>query len=262
MNGHNPKRPTNDCHDVVSLLQELPRVAAPTDFNASLKARIAAAQAEANQFAEITDLIKELPRVTAPSDFDFKLRARIAQAKAEEQKASQGWVAALFGQSFTWVQAGAAMAAVAVVVSFVTFGVLRSEQEIVVPSSATNVEVASQNTVSPSREHETVAVEPKSAPRLPSATNGIANASLKPKTVRPAASLSNTGDRVREKEDLTPAFEKTDVVASKVMIKDQNGAARMVNLSEYNLGLQTAHLRPAQPRTAPPTIETAAMNIY
>lgn len=261
MIGYNPKanQPdllADDFQDVAALLRELPRVAAPTDFNASLKARIASAKAEAHEFAGVTALVKELPRVAAPADFDFKLRARIAQAKAEQQKASAGWFAEWFGRTFSWAQASAAMAAVAIVVSVVSFGVLRSDTNVN-PTAPTTIAKTFDPTPSVVPTDQ-ISVKPEAQA---SATDSLPSASVQPRTIkygpRPTTSVIPPGDR-KVMIVNTPA--PSTLMATKVMIKHQSGEARMVNLSEYNLGLQTAHLRSTP--TAPRTVETAAVNIY
>ena len=256
MNGHNPKanRQSDDFQDVLALLKELPRVSAPADFNASLKARIAAAKIEANEFADITALVKELPRVSAPSDFDFKLRARIAQAKAQQHKSSTGWFAELFGQTFSWLQAGTAMAAVAIVVSIVTFGVLRSDPSIDTPTPTNVAQVAAPTPQIASTAQTPMSVEPKASSSQSQLNTVISTAPLKTRSIK-SASHSSTPVTVPN----TPAA-GAEIATSKVMIKHQSGEARMVNLSEYNLGLQTAHLRSAQTKTA--SVETAMANIY
>jgi hypothetical protein len=43
------------------------------------------------------------------------------------------------------------------------------------------------------------------------------------------------------------------LVATKVMIKHRSGAARMIDPSEYNFGLQTANLRPTPVKATPST---------
>ncbi len=261
MIGHNPKANQPDFEDVTALLRELPRVAVPTDFNASLKARIAAAKAESHEFAGVTALVKELPRVAAPADFDFKLRARIAQAKAEQQNVSGGWFAEWFGRTFSWVQASAALAAVAIVVSVVSFGVLRGEKPI---ETAAPTEVAQGFNPTPSvapTMPQIVTDDPQPKVIAPQPISVRANAGGKPNRIHtgnhPTNPTINSGDR---NTLVAAAPAPSTMVATKVMIKHQSGEARMVNLSEYNLGLQTAHLRstPATSRT----VETAAVNIY
>jgi hypothetical protein len=86
----------------------------------------------ADEVSGVAALVAHLPRVSAPSDFDFKLRARIALSQAAERE-QRGWLAALFGRSFTWAQAGAAMAAVAVVVSLTTYQLLPGESPVSAP---------------------------------------------------------------------------------------------------------------------------------
>ncbi len=268
MIGHNPKANqhsenfrADDCQDVAALLRELPRVAAPTDFNASLKARIATAKAADNEFAGVTALVKGLPRVVAPADFDFKLRARIAQAKAEQQKSSAGWFAEWFGRTFSWMQASAALAAVAMVVSVVSFGVLRSDN--IEDSTASTTIAKAADLVQSVVPTDLTQASPEPRPKTiqSPATDSLSNVSVKTRTIkyapRPTTSMITTGERkVIGVETPVPST----LVATKVMIKHQSGQSRMVNLSEYNLGLQTAHLRstPATPRS----VETAMANIY
>lgn len=246
MNGHNPKtnHQSDDFQNVIALLQELPRVSVPADFNASLKARIAAAKAESHEFADITGLLKELPRVSAPSDFDFKLRARIAQAKSEQQKASAGWFAELFGRSFSWLQASAAMAAVAIVVSAVTFGVLRSDDGVSTPNNPATV---AMNVEKP--EANTTAQPNVVIPSVPETNPVRTQRNYTPAPINVAATSRPLSSRNIKYSAPIPEIKRPDVpvnntstaIASKVMIKHQSGQSRMVNLSEYNLGLQTAH---------------------
>jgi hypothetical protein len=263
MIGHNPKAnaPTDELPEIAALLSELPRVSAPTDFNASLQARLASAKAEAHEFAGVTALLKELPRVAAPSDFDFKLRARIAQAKATQQEVAVGWFAKLFGGSFSWGQTAAAMAAVAIVVSVVMVGVLRNDQSPASVGDPTTVAQAVDPTPSVAPTAETsMSVEQKS-PAL-STNDSTATTTFKAKTIRygnrPTSPVSVP---VALPEHKSARIETAGVVTTKVMIKSRSGEARMVNLSEYNLGLQTAQLR-AMPKAATNPSESAMANIY
>ncbi|MFN7927141.1 MAG: hypothetical protein U0Y68_04205 [Blastocatellia bacterium] len=255
MIGQNPKTSLNhadDFSDITALLQSMPRVSAPKDFNASLKARIAAATAEEKEFAGVTAMIKELPRVTAPADFDFRLRARIAQAKAEQEKVSAGWLSALFGQSFSWLQASAAMAAVALVVSVVTWGTLRSNH-----STAPIEKEIAANTI-PAQTPNVVEALP--APKL-------AATAVKPETFRPTVvknAPAPTAPKVikavhSSTESLTEAPEQLASAPGTVIIRHRNGEERRVNLSEPSLGLQPASLRTA-PAVRSET--TLAANIY
>ena len=272
MIGHNPKAngQIDELPEITALLRELPRVSAPTDFNASLQARLAAAKAaakvEADEFAGVTALMIELPRVAAPPDFDFKLRARIAQAKAAEQETSAGWFARLFGRSFSWLQASAAMAAVAIVVSAVTFGVLRSDDNI--NSSSGQITVAKAidpaPTVAPPTDATTTeTLMPGESNALPATVNNASTpTSIKTQPIKHVNRLVTTGSgsSVLPRRPAPPA-EMAGVVATKVMIKSRTGEARMVNLSEYNLGLQTAHLR-STPKAATNRNDAAMANIF
>ena len=245
--------------DVTSLIQELPRVAAPANFNAQLMARLATAKAEAEEFAGITALMQELPRVSAPNDFDFKLRARLAQAKSAEQKTATNWLSELFGRGFSWAQASAAMTAVAVMVAAITFGVMRSNE-----SSGTGVATQTANNV---QSVETVVPAPRTVDESRNAevtqreAASFSTAVPKARTIRYTAHVPTPSQPVATsiREDVpSPA----PVVATKVMIKHQNGEARMVYPAEYNLGLQTAHYRPAAPKASPNSNELVATNIY
>lgn len=254
------KAEANEFASITALLKELPHVAAPADFNANLQARIASAKVEVGEFAGVTALIKEMPRVAAPADFDFKLRARIAQAKAAEQKAPAGWFAELFGQTFSWLHAGAAMAAVAVIVSMVTFGVLRSEMSV---DTAAPTIIAQGSTPAPSvaiEQPARVSNQPATIASQPISVR--TNTSVKQRTIKVMNSGATSGTVTGERKLIVPVpTESSTMVASKVMIKHQSGEARMVNLSEYNLGLQTAHLRQA-PVTKSNRVESAMANIY
>lgn len=65
-------------------------------------------------------LITAQPRVEAPADFEFKLRARIARTQA--QPASPfGFIENFFGQTFSFRQAAASLAALAIMAAGTTF---------------------------------------------------------------------------------------------------------------------------------------------
>ena len=265
MIGHNPKASQNqpdDLQGVAALLRSLPQVSAPMDFNARLQARLATAKVEASEFADITSLIKELPRVAAPADFNFKVRARIAQAKTEQEKASASWLAELFGRSFSWAQASAAMAVVAVIVSAVAFGVLRSGNSV----KPTDTVVAVAKPMPPIN-----TVSDSSAPQLPPVESGKQESS-----VRLVVANSNKGrshkiepsstiTEVKNTGAVTPVSppEMPGAIATRtVIIKHRSGEARVVNLSEYNLGLQAASLRTAPANVTPSKEAAFAANIY
>ena len=266
MIGHNPKTSQNqsdDFRDIVALMKELPQVSAPKNFNASLQARLAAAKAEASEFADITSLIKELPRVAVPADFDFKLRARLAHAKAEQHKTSAGWLSELFGLSFSWTQAGMAMAVVAVAVSIVAFGILRSNNSI----QPTNDKVAIANSTqpvipvanSPLSQTPINQIEVKKPEQQMVAIKNTPVGSPKVK-VSQAAHTPTTLLTIPEKAIAAPEPKEERMMATRtVIIKHRSGEARVVNLSEYNLGLQTASLRTTSVSKSETTL---ASNIY
>lgn len=268
MIGHNPKASQNqsdDFRDIVALMQELPRVSAPTDFNASLKARIAVAKAEANEFANVTALIKELPHVAAPSDFDFKLRARIAQAKAEQQKASAGWFAELFGRSFTWAQAGAAMAVVALAVSVVSFGVLRSGESVKPSDNAIATTIEARNNAAPAAVDRTTPAVVEEKKRETAQIIAANNSTTNPPRTRVVKALHSSPSGSEKTDQVIAASQRENsgtIATRTVIIKHRSGEARMVNLSEYNLGLQTASIRTVSASAANKADATFAANIY
>lgn len=270
MIGHNPKAPQSpqrdDIQDLLALLKDLPQVSAPANFNASLQARLARAKAEAHEFADVTSLLKELPRVAAPSDFDFRLRARIAQAKSQQEKPTTGWFAELFGRTFSWAQAGVGMAAVAVVVSIAAFSVLRSGQE----AKPVETNVAAVNPTPQASTPSAFTTTETPTPKVPSAVQiNTAQNTVEP-TRRVIRTIQPTGPKPSapinanaQPAPVTPRATETDLAATKtIIIKHRSGEARVVNLSEYNLGLQTASLR-ATPAKANVKAESAfAANIY
>ena len=241
MKGYNPlpNKNSDDLQGVLSLLRDLPRVNAPADFTASLKARLAVAKAEASEFADISALVKDLPRVAAPADFDFKLRARIAQAKAEQQK--PGWFAELFGRTFSWLQAGAVMAAVALVVSVVTFNVMKSGTSSQSENDKNNL-VAS---VSPNI--SSTPVNTKTFEEVTTATNatppGMPKYVSSPSTSRVKIIQASTGtikhtNKITKDNETVPAPNPPEQVAmGTVMIKHaQSGEARMINVVQVSYG--------------------------
>lgn len=66
-------------------------------------------------------LLGSQPRVEAPADFDFRLRARIARAESQPSGGPVAVLANFFGLSFSFKQATASLAAVAVMVAAATF---------------------------------------------------------------------------------------------------------------------------------------------
>jgi hypothetical protein len=259
MIGHKAK--TNDeLPEVAALLRALPRVSAPADFNARLKARIAAAQAEANEFVDVTTLLKELPRVAAPADFDFRLRARIAQAKARQQETSAGWLAELFGRTFSWAQAATAMAAVAVVVSLATFGVLRSGKEVR-PTDKTPIAKVQPSAPAPTVVPTEALGSNQADVRIPDVAT---NAAVRTLPVRSSSTIRRSPSiHPVPPPPVIGAEAAPTLVASKVMIKHRSGAARMIDPSEYNFGLQTANLRPTPVKATPSTGEASlSASIY
>lgn len=261
MIGQNPKTSHNiadDMSDITALLQTLPRVSAPTDFNAALKARLAVATAAEKEFAPVTAMIKELPRVAAPPDFDFRLRARIAQAKAEQEKVSGGWLSALFGQSFSWLQASAAMAAIALVVSVITWGTLRSNN----PSNPVDSNIATTGAPAPVKQQSEVAAPPKVL------VEDSPKDTYKPLTVSTAA-LSKTprGMKALQPAPLPAAPKDAPVVnvsdsTRAVIIKRPNGETQVVYLAEQNLGLQATRFRAAPTSAKKQPEATSTSNIY
>lgn len=239
MKGYNPlpNKNSDDLQGVLSLLRDLPRVNAPADFNASLKARLAVAKAEASEFADISALVKDLPRVAAPTDFDFKLRARIAQAKADQQK--PGWFAELFGRTFSWVQAGAVMAAVALVVSVVTFNVMKGGNLPQTGNDANSQIASGPLGISPTPAN----MQPRK--ELPKITNLAPEMTAKNIAAPPTPKVriiraSTTTIREPKGSGVSPVLVPNlpeQVAMGTVMIKHaQSGEARMINVAQVSYG--------------------------
>ena len=270
MSGHNPKinYQADELQDVAALLRSLPQVAAPVNFDAMLKARIA--QAKVEHKADVTALLQELPRVAAPSDFDFKLRARIAQAKYKEEKVSLlGWFSEIFGRSM--MQAGAAMAAVALIVGAVTFQMMKPVDK---PSSAIANAGKSPSIVpfaTPANSEEIgnkFAVESNGELYTATATATLGVKSVQVKFTLPPsktqAQRPKTNNTTTEKEIVPVPEVRDDLIASNtVLIKhSSSGETRVVKVAEVSFGLQSASLRSNSPREVPNAEIASAQIIY
>ena len=275
MSGHNPNKnyQADEHQDVAALLRGLPQVAAPTNFDLMLKARIA--QAKLEQKADVSALLQELPRVAAPSDFDFKLRARIAQAKSKEEKTSPlGWFSEVFGRTFSWAQAGAAMAAVALFVGAMTFQMMKPvsnptgmQQAVVAGVSITPSVVSTPNNSTGSEKIDVpvgqvstlVASTKNRAPKV--SPIQVKLTSPNPKTQDPKPKTNNF--TVTEKNSPVPPEIRDEVIAANtVLIKHSSGETRMVRVAEVSFGLQSANLRAASPREAQNVEIASAQVIY
>lgn len=93
-------------------------------FSGNVTSHLAACQNCGDYAAQMTALLtlmNDVPRVEAPGDFDFRLRARLAQAKAAQApRGGLGFFSEFWKLSFSWGQAASAMAAVALVVTLST----------------------------------------------------------------------------------------------------------------------------------------------
>ncbi len=248
--------------DITALIKELPRVAAPQNFNAQLMARIAAAKSEEYEFADVSELLQELPRVTAPANFDFKLRARIAQAKSEEKKSAFGWFAELFNFSFSWAQAGAALAIVAFIVAGMTYKFMPAKS--VAPANSDTIVAKVTEQIQPDQgSNEIASVTPDGRNSLTSLRSPAPMVKIKNTT----ANLGNTHivtapipPRTPHPPIGDPQPDRNLVAAGTVMIKHtKDGSARVINVSEYSLGQQTAIAHRAVAR---PVANEIATQIY
>lgn len=273
MSGHNPNKnyQSEEHQDVAALLRGLPQVAAPTNFDMTLKARIAHAKLE--QKADVSALLQELPRVAAPSDFDFKLRARIAQAKSKEEKTSPlGWFSEVFGRTFSWAQAGAAMAAVAVFVGAMTFQMMKPASnptgaQSAVASVASTPTAAStpinsepDKTFAPAEVgNRLVALTKNPAPKVTSIP--VKFTSPVPKTQDPKPKTNNFTD-IEKTPRVAPEIHDELIAANTVLIKHSSGETRMVRVAEVSFGLQSANLRSMPSREAQNVEIASAQVIY
>ena len=269
MSGHNPKMnyQSDELQDVAALLRSLPQVAAPTNFDAMLKARIA--QAKVEQKADVTALLQELPRIAAPSDFDFKLRARIAQAKSEKVSLL-GWFSEVFGRTFSWAQAGAAMAAVALFVGVISFQMVKPVDKtidaqanagvvaVIPPTPVESIKPA-QPSVNSETENVTVASTSIRNTRVAPISVKFATATPKPKD----PSLKN--NNITPEKEIVPVPEVHDdlIASNTVLIKhSSSGETRVVKVAEVSFGLQSASLRSNSLRGAQNVEIASAQVIY
>jgi len=98
----------------------------------------------------LLSLLKAQPRIEAPADFDFKLRARIARAEAARDDSAEGslqWLSKLWSGSFSWVQATAAMATVAAVVSLSTYQIYQNGNSTMIGQEVHSTQVAPASSV-------------------------------------------------------------------------------------------------------------------
>lgn len=90
-------------------------------FSGNVTSHLAACQNCGDYAAQMTALLtlmNDVPRVEVPGDFDFRLRARLAQAKAAQApRGGLSFFNEFWKLSFSWGQAASAMAAVALVVT-------------------------------------------------------------------------------------------------------------------------------------------------
>jgi hypothetical protein len=266
MNGHNPNKnyQSDEHQDVAALLRGLPQVAAPVNFDMMLKARIA--QAKVEQKADVTALLQELPRVAAPADFDFKLRSRIAQAKYKEEKVSPlGWFSEIFGRSM--MQAGAAMAAVALIVGAVTFQMMKPVDK---PSQPIANNTVTETIIPMPSPESTKPIESTGNPKagnivaasLPIRNSRATTVAVKfvPPTPKTKDPRPKTNDRIIETE-VAPSPSGDLIASNTVLIKhSSSGETRVVKVAEVSFGLQSASLRSNSPRE-PQNVEIASAQI-
>lgn len=74
----------------------------------------------ANELYQLISLLAAQPSVEAPPDFDFQLRARLAREREKQRKFAR-ISATLWSQPFSWGQATAALAVLAIAVTSATF---------------------------------------------------------------------------------------------------------------------------------------------
>ena len=74
-----------------------------------------------DETTSLTRLLGAQPRVEAPPDFEFRLRARMLRAQAAPEIAPRGFLWKILPGTFSWGQAGAAAAALTLVVTVSVF---------------------------------------------------------------------------------------------------------------------------------------------
>ena len=189
------------------------------------------------EMRRVVGLLGELPRVAAPADFDFRLRARIATAKSAQREEAGFW-AGLFSRSFSWGQAAAVTAAAALLVSFTTFEVLHSNKETINNDLRPSVASAKlPNRVSeatPANPPASIAPQAQAAPAAVASARPV---SVK-HTPKAAPALNNALESSRTPITTTNFEAETMTAGNAVMIKNSRGEARMMPVgAEYSFGI-------------------------
>jgi len=119
-----------------------------------------------DETASLTRLLRAQPRVEAPPDFEFRLRARMLRAQAAPATAPRGFLWKILPGTFSRVQAVAAVAALAMVVTVSVFYVDRGAgtpepERIATAGSSLN---SKTNEAGPATETKTPEIESDDAP--------------------------------------------------------------------------------------------------
>jgi hypothetical protein len=139
------RRYSDETAVLLTMLGAQPRIEAPADFDFKLRARLA----RADETAVLLTMLSAQPRIEAPADFDFKLRARLARAKSEPAAAES-----IFEKPrtrsyrFSWGQAAAATATLAVAVTVSALNFSTSDRAVPSKTDQTNYQVADKVVVS------------------------------------------------------------------------------------------------------------------
>ena len=219
-------------------------------FSESVTLHLAACQNCGDYAAQMTALfalMNDVPRVQVPNDFDFRLRARLAQVKAEPApRGGLSFFSEFWKQSFSWGQTASAMAAIALVVTMTTVYFFSSNKSEVNdsngPIASVMIEPSSIATATPPRKAMPPFAEPTSgsgnavvplpAPRTPYlssvSNNGNIHGKLK---VSPRVVIGN----------VSPETEMGAAAPSGHQVLVYSGGKRQVReVREVSFGIQPA----------------------
>ncbi len=218
-------------------------------FSGNVTSHLAACQHCGDYAAQMTALLtlmNDVPRVEAPSDFDFRLRARLAQAKAAQApRGGLSFFTEFWKLSFSWGQAASAMAAVALVVTLSTVW-LTSRDHSTLDQPTT---IAVVTPPAPDQTASQPAVPDQGPAAVVSPTGATSKAAVgqpKPAVRNSELQLASAGHRkelkAAEKPDLWPGRpEVNDEVATahQILVRSSKGFQR-VSVHEVSFGGQPA----------------------
>jgi hypothetical protein len=220
--------------------------------------KCAECQAHATSNFQLLSLLIAQPRVEVPSDFDFRLRARIARAR-DEERGWRGALAQFWSKSFSWSQAGAAAAVLAITALSVSYYATRTSDT---PSREIAKAVTSTPQTGPTQAYapsgtSTPAVESiQNSQPVESRNSGATRAAVHAMTAIPTAAAPRTEVAQVASAELQGAQE---ILVYQPSHAGKPAGARSIVIprrGQVAFGAQLASVREAGSRPSQGTIET------